>query len=156
MTLPDWRKMAVQITPTAIQHTGMTASPAGSVAAWQVTFQLDAEKLLRVAISIPVAGPTTHHEAQLEALKILQVFLGDACNAAKKYQFSNWTLSGRRFHRRWFPRASYLLVVNEWKHRNTQDLLRSCAFEINAAMPTRAKTTPTVCARASASISARS
>src|SRR5438105_9752447 len=76
--------MAVQITPMAIQHTGMTASPAGSVAAWQVTFQLDAEKLLRVAISIPVAGPTTHHEAQLEALKILQVFLGDACDAAKK------------------------------------------------------------------------
>src|SRR5438552_4487809 len=88
VTPPDWRKMAVQITPTAIQHTGMTASPAGSVAAWQVTFQLDAEKLLRVAISIPVAGPTTHHEAQLEALKILQVFLGDACDAAKKYQFS--------------------------------------------------------------------
>ena len=51
--------MAVQITPTAIQHTGMTASPAGSVAAWQVTFQLDAEKLLRVAISIPVAGPSS-------------------------------------------------------------------------------------------------
>ena len=81
--------MAVQITPTATQHTGMTASPAGSVAAWQVTFQLDAEKLLHAAISIPVAGPTTHHEAQLEALKILQVFLGDACDAAKKYQFSN-------------------------------------------------------------------
>jgi hypothetical protein len=62
--------MAVQITPTATQHTGMTASPAGSVAAWQVTFQLDAENLLRAAISIPVAGPTTHHEAQQEAIKI--------------------------------------------------------------------------------------
>ena len=35
------------------------------------------------------AGPTTHHEAQQEALKILQVFLSDACDAAKKYQFSN-------------------------------------------------------------------
>jgi hypothetical protein len=98
------KKMAVQITPTATQHTGMTVSPAGSVAAWQVTFQLDAEKLLRAAISIPIAGPSTHHEAQLEALKILQVFLSDACDAA--------TLSARRFHRRWFAvAASYHLVV---------------------------------------------
>jgi hypothetical protein len=31
----------------------------------------------------------THHEAQQKALKILQVFLNDACEAAKKYQFSN-------------------------------------------------------------------
>ena len=82
-------KMVVQITPTATQHTGMAASPAGSVAAWQVTFQLDGEKLLRTVISIPVAGPITHHEAQQEALKILQVFLSDACDAAKKYQFAN-------------------------------------------------------------------
>ena len=79
--------MVVQITPTATQHTGLTASPAGSVAAWQVTFHLDTEKFLHAAISIPVAGPTTHHEAQQEALKILQVFLSDACDAAKKYQF---------------------------------------------------------------------
>jgi hypothetical protein len=81
--------MVVQITPTATQHTGMTASPAGSVAAWQVTFQLDGEKLLRAAISIPVAGPATHHEAQQEALKILRIFLSDAYDAAKKYEFSN-------------------------------------------------------------------
>jgi len=81
--------MDVQITPTATQHTGMAASPAGSVAAWQVTFQLDAEKLLRATISIPVAGPTTHHEARQEALKILQVFLSEACDAAKKYQLSS-------------------------------------------------------------------
>ena len=81
--------MAVQIMLTATQHTGMTSSPAGSVAAWQVTFQLDSEKLIRAAMSIPVAGPITHHEAQQEALKILQLFLSDACDAAKKYQFSN-------------------------------------------------------------------
>ena len=32
--------MTVQITPTATQHTGMTVSAEGSVAAWHVTFQI--------------------------------------------------------------------------------------------------------------------
>jgi hypothetical protein len=81
--------MTVQITPTSTQHTGMTVSTEGSVAAWQVTFQLDGDESLHAAISIPVAGPPTHHEAQQKALKILQVFLSGAYEAAKKYQFSN-------------------------------------------------------------------
>ena len=61
----------------------------GSVAAWQVTFQLDGDESLHAAISVSVAGPSTHQEAQQKALKLLQVFLSDACEAAKKYQFSN-------------------------------------------------------------------
>jgi hypothetical protein len=81
--------MTVQITPKSIQHTGMATSMEGSVAAWQVTFELDGDDSLHAAISIPLAGPPTHHEAQQKALKILQVFLNDACEAAKKYQFSN-------------------------------------------------------------------
>jgi hypothetical protein len=81
------KTMSVQITPTSTRHTGMTGSTEGSVAAWQVTFQLDGDNSLRAAISIPLAGPSTHHEAQQKALKILQVFLSDACEAAKKYQF---------------------------------------------------------------------
>jgi hypothetical protein len=44
---------------------------------------------LVAAISIRLAGPPTHHEAQQKALKMLQVFLNDACEAAKKFQFSN-------------------------------------------------------------------
>jgi hypothetical protein len=81
--------MTVQITPKSTQHTGMAISTEGSVAAWQVTFDLDGDESLHAAISIPLAGPPTHHEAQQKALKILQVFLNDACEAAKKYQFSN-------------------------------------------------------------------
>jgi len=81
--------MSVQITPTSTRHTGMTGSTEGSVAAWQVTFELDQDESLHAAISIRLAGPPTHHEAQQKALKILQGFLNDACEAAKKYQFSN-------------------------------------------------------------------
>ena len=77
--------MTVQITPKSTQHTGMATSTEGSVAAWQVTFELDEDESLHAAIS----GPPTHHEAQQKALKVLQVFLNDACEAAKKYQFSN-------------------------------------------------------------------
>jgi hypothetical protein len=36
----------------------------------------------------PLTGPPAHHEARQKALKILQVFLNDACEAAKKYQIS--------------------------------------------------------------------
>jgi hypothetical protein len=82
-------KMAVQITPKSTQHTGMAASAEGSVAAWQVTFELDGDESVRAAISIPLAGPPTHHEARQKALKILQDFLNNACEAAKKYQISN-------------------------------------------------------------------
>jgi hypothetical protein len=32
--------MTVQITPKSTQHTGMATSTEGSVAAWQVTFEL--------------------------------------------------------------------------------------------------------------------
>jgi hypothetical protein len=81
--------MSVQITPTAIQHTGMSVSAEGSVAAWHVTFQIQRDETLHVAISIPLSGPPTHQEAQQKALKILQGFLSDACEAAKNYQFSN-------------------------------------------------------------------
>jgi hypothetical protein len=80
--------MNVQITPKSIRHTGLTTSTEGSVAAWQVTFQLDGDDSLYATISIPLAGPPTHPEAQQKALKILRVFLSDACEAAKKYQFS--------------------------------------------------------------------
>jgi hypothetical protein len=69
------KTMSVQITPTSTRHTGMTGSTEGSVAAWQVTFQLDGDNSLRAAISIPLAGPSTHHEAQQRALKILQVLV---------------------------------------------------------------------------------
>ena len=90
----EWRTslekaMSVQITPKSTQHTGMAISTEGSVAAWQVTFQLDGDESLHSAISVSVAGPSTHQEAQQKALKLLQVFLSDACEAAKKYQFSN-------------------------------------------------------------------
>jgi hypothetical protein len=78
--------MAVQITLKSTQHTGLALSAEGSVAAWQVTFDLDADESVHAAISIPLAGPPTHHEAQQKALRILQVFLNDACEAAKKYQ----------------------------------------------------------------------
>jgi hypothetical protein len=81
--------MTVQITPKSVQHTGMAISTEGSVAAWQVAFQLDGDESLHATVSIPLAGPSTHLEAQQKALKILQVFLNDASEAAKKYQFSN-------------------------------------------------------------------
>jgi hypothetical protein len=81
--------MTIQITPKSIQHTGLALSTEGSVAAWQVKFDLVGDDSLHAAISIPLAGPPTHYEAQQKALKILQVFLADACEAAKKYQFSN-------------------------------------------------------------------
>ena len=58
-----------------------------SVAAWHVRFQLDGDESVHASISFPLAGPPTHHEAQQKALKILQVFLNDACEAAKKYHF---------------------------------------------------------------------
>jgi hypothetical protein len=81
--------MTVQIAPKSTQHTGMALSTQGSVAAWEVTFDLHGDESVHAAISIPLAGPPTHHEARQKALKILQVFLKDACEAAKKYQFSN-------------------------------------------------------------------
>jgi len=81
--------MTVQITPKWLQHTGLAPSPEGSVAAWEATFELDGDNSIHAAISIPLAGPATHHEAQQRALKILQVFLTDACEAAKKFHFSD-------------------------------------------------------------------
>jgi hypothetical protein len=81
--------MTVEIAPKSTQHTGMATSTQGSVAAWEVTFHLDGDESVHAAISIPLAGPPTHHEARQKALKILQGFLNDACEAAKKYQFSN-------------------------------------------------------------------
>jgi hypothetical protein len=82
-------KMAVQITPKSTQHIGMAASAEGSVAAWHVTFELDGDESVHVAISITLAGPPTHHEARQKAFRILQDFLNNACEAAKKYQISN-------------------------------------------------------------------
>ena len=79
--------MAVRITPKSTQHTGMSLSTEGSVAAWEVTFHLDGDESLHAAISIRLAGPPTHHEARQKALKILQVFLHDACEAAKRYNY---------------------------------------------------------------------
>jgi hypothetical protein len=81
--------MTVQITPKSTQHTGMALSTEGSVAAWEVTFQLDGDEAIHAAISIPVAGPSTHHEAQQKALEILQVFLNNAYETAKKLQFAS-------------------------------------------------------------------
>jgi hypothetical protein len=78
--------MTVEIAPKSTQHTGMATSTQGSVAAWEVTFHLDGDESVHAAISIPLAGPSTHHEARQKALKILQVFLHDACEAAKRYQ----------------------------------------------------------------------
>jgi hypothetical protein len=81
--------MTVQITPKWLQHTGLAPSVEGSVAAWLATFELDGDNSIHAAISIPLAGPPTHHEAQQKALQILQVFLTDACEAAKKFRFSD-------------------------------------------------------------------
>jgi hypothetical protein len=79
--------MTVQITIKSTQHTGLAISTEGSVAAWQVTFELDGDDSLHATVSIPLAGPPTHHEAQRKGLKILQFFLNDACEAANKYEF---------------------------------------------------------------------
>jgi hypothetical protein len=49
--------MTVKITPKSTQHTGMATSTEGSVAAWQVTFELDEDESLHAAISISLAGP---------------------------------------------------------------------------------------------------
>ena len=76
--------MIVQITPKATQHTGMAISIEGSVAAWVVTFQVDGDDSVHAAIHIHLAGPPTHQEARQKALKMLQVFLNDACEAGKK------------------------------------------------------------------------
>jgi len=81
--------MTVQITPKSLQHTGLAPSAEGSVAAWLATFELDGDNSIHAAISIPLAGPPTHHEAQQKALKTLQVFLNDASEAAKKFHFSS-------------------------------------------------------------------
>ena len=67
--------MAVQITLTATQHTGLTASPVGSVATWLVTFELEWTEMIRTVISVPIKGPPSHQEEQQQALKQLQVFL---------------------------------------------------------------------------------
>ena len=81
--------MIVQITPKATQHTGMAISTEGSVAAWIVTFQVDEDDHVHAAIHIHLAGPPTHQEARQKALNTLQVFLNDACEAAKRYQLSD-------------------------------------------------------------------
>ena len=78
------KTMTVQITPKSTQHTGMATSTEGSVAAWQVTFELDEDESLHAAINIRLAGPPTHHEARQKVLKILRGFLNDAYEAAKK------------------------------------------------------------------------
>jgi hypothetical protein len=64
--------MTVQITPKSTQHTGMATSTEGSVAAWQVTFELEEDESVHAAINIRLAGPPTHHEARQKTLKILQ------------------------------------------------------------------------------------
>jgi hypothetical protein len=79
--------MAVAITPKLTHHTGLAQSMEGSVAAWLVTFELDGDNSIHAAISIPLAGPPTHHEAQQTAVKMLQVFLNDASEAAGRFRF---------------------------------------------------------------------
>src|SRR5712671_2677805 len=81
--------MTVKITSKSTQHTGLALSAEGSVAAWYMMFQLGGDESLHAAISIPLTGPPTHQEAQQKALKILQSFLSDACEAAKNYQIPN-------------------------------------------------------------------
>jgi hypothetical protein len=78
---------AVAITPKSTQHTGLTQSVEGSVAAWLVKFQLDGDNSINAAVSIPLAGPRTHRDEK--AFKILQVFLNDAAEAATKFRFSD-------------------------------------------------------------------
>jgi hypothetical protein len=43
------KTVAVQITLKSTQHTGMATSTEGSVAAWQVTFELDEDESLHAA-----------------------------------------------------------------------------------------------------------
>jgi hypothetical protein len=81
--------MTVQITSKWTQHTGMAVSTEGSVAAWVVTFQVDEDDSVHAAIHIHLAGPPTHQGARQKALKMLQVFLNDACEAAQRYQLSD-------------------------------------------------------------------
>jgi hypothetical protein len=57
-----------------------------------VTFHLDGDE----AVHAPLAGPSTHHEARQKALKILQVFLHDACEAAKRYCLPSSAPQGAR------------------------------------------------------------
>jgi hypothetical protein len=86
----DWRKsMAVKISPKFHSSQGDGHIDGGSVAAWGVTFHIDGDEFLHGSISIPVAGPSTRHEAQQKALKFLQVFLNNASEAAKLCQFAN-------------------------------------------------------------------
>ena len=51
--------MTVQITPKSIQHTGLAPSMEGSVAAWEVMFELDGDEFVHAAISFS-SGGTTH------------------------------------------------------------------------------------------------
>ena len=81
--------MAVQITPKSTQHNGLAKSMEGFIAAWLVTFQLEGDNSINTAVSIPLAGPPTHREAQEKALKMLQVFLNDAAEATAKFRFPN-------------------------------------------------------------------
>ena len=81
--------MTAQITPKWLQHTGLAPSAQGSVAAWLATFELAGDNSIHAAISIPLAGPPTHREAQQKALKMLQVFLNDASEVAQKFRFEN-------------------------------------------------------------------
>ena len=81
--------MPVAITAKSTRHTGLTQSIEGSVAAWLSTFQLDGDNSINASVSIPFAGPPTHWEAQEKALKMLQVFLNDAAEAANKFRFSD-------------------------------------------------------------------
>jgi hypothetical protein len=78
--------MAVQIALTATQHTGLTASPVGSVATWMVTFELEGAEMIRTVVSVPIKGPPSHQEAQQQALKQLQVFLIEGGEATKNFQ----------------------------------------------------------------------
>jgi len=66
--------MAVQITLTATQHTGLTASPVGSVATWIVTFALEGTEMIRTLIAVPVKGPPSHQEAQQKHLNNYRSF----------------------------------------------------------------------------------
>ena len=81
--------MPVAITAKSTRHTGLTQSIEGPVAAWLATFQLDGDNSINASVSIPLAGPPTHREAQEKAFKILQVFLNDAAEAATKFRFSD-------------------------------------------------------------------
>ena len=86
----SWRGERVRVPRLAIQDfqqrrfsLGRTlllgaALVGGSVAAWEVTLHIDGDESIHASISIPVAGPPTHREAQQKAIKLLQVFLNEA------------------------------------------------------------------------------